>query len=148
MDTSETTVDVSGSVVDPSGTSMYTITPPKPDILSLDDLLNDQSVILQKEDQDKNAILAISNMTTSQVRPMLLQWATQGFPGLFEIYRLNVTPPSACSDGVIRNLPEYIEFCSGKQLHEHVNEFQKKLTNIQVGFANYGSYISIVVSKV
>ena len=151
VDPSETVVDVSGTVVDVSGTYIggptIPIQEPKPDILSLDDLLSDAAVIAAKEQQDKASVEGISTMTTSALRPMLLQWASQGFPGLYEVYRLSVTPPQVCSDGTVRNLADYIEFVSGKQLHEHVEELQKKFTNITCGFVNYGSHISIVVSK-
>lgn len=148
---SGTVVDPSESVVDVSGTYIggptIPIQEPKPDILSLDDLLSDAAVIAAKEQQDKVSVEGISTMTTSALRPMLLQWASQGFPGLYEVYRLSVTPPQVCSDGTVRNLADYIEFVSGKPLHEHVEELQKKFTNITCGFVNYGSHISIVVSK-
>lgn len=151
MDISGAVIDVSGTVVDASGIYIGGPTIPiqesKPDILSLDDLLSDVAVIAMKEQQDNTLIGSISTMTTSTLRPMLLQWASQGFPGLYEVYRLNVTPPQVCSDGTVRNLADYIQFVSGKQLHEHVEELQKKFTNITCGFVNYGTHISIVVSR-
>ena len=152
IDISGTVVDPSGSVVDPSGSIMYlnsglVLLPPKPDILSLEDLISDSEVLAQQEQQHKADVEGISSMTTTSLKPMLLQWAKQGFPGLFEIYRLTITPPTVCSDGIVRGLGDYIEFCSGKPLHEHVDELKKKLTGMDVGFVNYGTYISIVVSK-
>ena len=148
----EPVVDPSGTVIDPSG-SMYgpgwnlILAPPKPDILSLEDLLSDSEVLAQQEQKHKTDIEGISSMTTTSLKPVLLQWAKQGFPGLFEIYRLTITPPTVCSDGIVRSLGDYIEFCSGKPLHEHVDELKKKFTGMDIGFVNYGSYISIVVSK-
>lgn len=152
VDVSGTVIDPSGTVIDPSG-SMYgpgwnlILAPPKPDILSLEDLISDSEVLAQQEQKHKTDIEGISSMTTTSLKPVLLQWAKQGFPGLFEIYRLTITPPTVCSDGIVRTLGDYIEFCSGKPLHEHVDELKKKLTGMDVGFVNYGSYISIVVSK-
>jgi hypothetical protein len=60
---------------------------------------------------------------------------------------LAIQPPTLCSDGECRCLAEYIEFCSGKALFDHVQELQAKLVGISVGFVNMGTYLNIVVSK-
>ena len=126
---------------------MIAPTEPPPDILSLDDILNDTSVKQVKEEEDKQVLLSIGSQSTQALRPSLLQWAKQGFPAAFPIMTLAIQPPTLCSDGECRCLAEYIEFCSGKTLLDHVQELQAKLVGMSVGFVNMGSYLNIVVSK-
>jgi hypothetical protein len=72
-----------------------------------------------------------------------------GFPNAWTIMTLTVTPPTVCSDGTARSLEDYIAFCSGKTLTQHVAELQTKVvsTDIVFGFANLGGMIAIVVTK-
>ena len=123
-----------------------TVVPPPP--ITLDDLLNSVEVLSKKESEDRILLETIGNMSSLQLKEKLVLWAIAGFPNVYEIHRVAVVPPQTCSDGVSRDLSEYIQFCSGKTVHEHVAVLQEKVTNIVISFANMGSYISIVVSKV
>lgn len=120
---------------------------PPLDILSIDDLVNDNAMILVKEEQDKQSLLSIGVQSPQALRPTLLQWAKQGFPAAYPLLNISIHPPTLCSDGVARTLEEYIMFCSGKSLFEHVQTLQCKLTGMILGFTNMGSYLSVVVSK-
>jgi hypothetical protein len=128
-----------GSTVEP---------PPPPPPITIDELLNSTAVILQKEADDKLALEAIGNISHDELKTKLLSWATSGFPNVYEIHRVTIVPPVACSDGVSRELSEYIVFCSGKTISEHVALLQAKVQGMSISFANMGTYISIVVSKV
>lgn len=121
------------------------VLPPPP--LSLEDILSAVEVIQQKEAADKVLLEGIGNATTESLRPTLIRWAVQGFPNAFTLLEVVVVPPPQCSDGVSRSLTDYITFCSGKTIEEHVALLQTKLTGMTVSFANMGSHISIVVSK-
>lgn len=121
--------------------------PPPPPPISIDDLLNSTSIILKKEADDKASLEAIGNTSHESLKSKLLVWATAGFPNVYEIDRLSITPPALCSDGVSRDLASYIQFCSGKTINEHVAVLQEKVTGMSISFANMGNYISIVVSK-
>ena len=120
---------------------------PPPDILSLDDILNDTSVKQAKEEEDRQALLSIGAQSPQALRPALLQWARQGFPAGYPIMTISIQLPTLCSDGECRCLEEYIHFCSGKALFDHVQDLQAKLTGMTLGFVNMGSYLNIVVSK-
>ncbi len=119
--------------------------PPAP--ISLADILNDIQVIQQKEAADKAALDSIGNSTADSLRPKLIAWALANFPNAYTLLEVSVTPPAQCSDGVIRNLTDYITFCSGKTIQEHVALLQAKLADMTVSFANVGYAIAIVVSK-
>ena len=122
--------------------------PPPPQPITINDLLNSVQIIQQKELEDKLTLESIGNMSHDTLKSKLLSWATAGFPNVYEIYRVTIVPPTQCSDGVVRNLAEYIQFCSGKTMNEHVDVLSTKVTGMVISFANMGTYIAIVVSKV
>jgi hypothetical protein len=104
-------------------------------------------VVTQKEQQDKANLESISTISYETLKTKLLSWATSGFPNVYEIHKLTITPPTICSDGVTRNLSDYIEFCSGKPIQEHVAILQQRVQGMIISFCNMGTHISIVVSK-
>jgi hypothetical protein len=120
--------------------------PPLPTI-TIADILNEQQLVLQKEANDKSALEAIGTMTCDSLRSTLIHWASIGFPNAYTLMQVSITPPAVCSDGASRGLADYITFCSGKTINEHVNILQQKLPDMAVSFANMGSHIAIVVSR-
>lgn len=120
---------------------------PAPAPISIADILSAVEVLQQKEAADKAALDAIGNASFDSLRPKLVTWATLGFPNAYVLMEVTVNPPSQCSDGVVRNLTDYIVFCSGKTIQEHVALLQAKLVDMTVSFANLGYAIGIVVSR-
>lgn len=138
---------ISISEIETDYTGMNTVIPgPLPDFLSLDDLLNDHAIVLAKEETDKTLLAQIASQHVSALKPKLVEWIGLGKPNAFPILMLDIQPPSKCSDGISRNLPDYITFCSGKSIEEHVGALQAKLSGISVSFANIGGKVAIVVS--
>lgn len=119
-----------------------------PPIISLVDIMSALEVVVQKEKTDKSILNSISSLSYDDLKSKLVTWATLGFPNVYEIYRLVIVPPSTCSDGVSRSLTEYIEFCSGKTMQAHVESLQERVQDMVITFANMGTYIAVVVSKV
>ena len=136
-------VDAPISLMDLSGNAPI----PAPAPITMNDILSSVELIEQKETNDKATLESIGNITFDTLKAKLIQWAKQGFPSAYEIYQVSVTPPSVCSDGVTRDLADYITFCSGKSILEHVNVLQAKVTDMVISFANMGTYIAIVISK-
>jgi len=123
----------------------YVAPPPPPDVLTLSDLLNDQSVLVAKEQTDKALLDTIGAQMVSNLRPCLVEWVLKGRPSAFPLLSLDIQPPPCCSDGVSRSLDEYIQFCSGKSIAEHVALLQAKLPDITVSFANIQGKVTVVV---
>lgn len=121
------------------------IIPPPP--ISLNDILSSIEVITQKEKDDKALLEGLATMPYDTLKTKLVSWATIGFPNVYEIQRLVITPPPTCSDGASRSLADYIEFCSGKTMQEHVAGLQSRVQDMVITFANMGSYIAVVVSR-
>jgi hypothetical protein len=149
MSTEEQPVTTEPTPSEPIGMNdvMNLTPPPPPPPITINDLLSSVEVLTQKENQDKVALEGIGNMSHDTLKNKLLSWATAGFPNVYEITRVTITPPALCSDGVNRNLADYIVFCSGKTISEHVEVLAAKVTGMNITFANMGTYIAIVVSK-
>lgn len=144
MDVSENTFyDISANPL------MFDIsmTPPPPPVITLADILTATEVIQQKEAADKALLESIGSVTFDSLRSKLIQWAVLGFSNAYTLMDIQVTPPQTCSDGATRGLADYIVFCSGKTINEHVDVLQQKLPDMNVSFANMGGSIAIVVSR-
>lgn len=119
-----------------------------PDIIALDDLLNDVQVLIVKESEDKALLETIGNLTTFQVRPKLVEWALSGFKAGYEIHSVIVTPPQVCVDGVVRDIRQYIIYLIGKSLDDYIDTLNPKFISMNIDYAYFGNRIAIVVSKV
>lgn len=148
VDVSGVTVDISGVSVDMSGSQVFVPAPPAPSILRLDDILSHSTVLLQKEAADAATLAAIGNPDMSMLRDRLVAWAVTGFAGSVRIAEIAVVPPPQCSDGVTRDLGDYIQFVSGKNVYEHLALLGEKLPDFRVSFVYMGSTIHFTVSKV
>lgn len=121
--------------------------PSPPPTISLSDITNAVEVVTTKEAQDKATLESIGTLSFESLRASLIQWAVAGYPNAYTVHQISISPPGICSDGVTRSLADYITFCSGKTIHEHVAVLQARMTDITVSFAYTGSSILIVVSK-
>lgn len=141
--------DVSSSVVvDVSDTYVFVPPPPQPSVLRLDDIVSHADVVLQKEATDAAALAAIGNPDLNALRTRLVAWAVGGFAGSVPVYEISLTPPAVCSDGVSRDLADYITFVSGKTIYEHLGLMGEKLPDFRVAFVYMGQTIQFMVSKV
>lgn len=130
-----------GDFQDISGTPFF-------EVLTFAELLNEQTIVQTKEELDKGLLEGIGNQSIYSLKPKLVEWVMKGCPNAFPVLSIQVQAPSRCSDGEVRTLPEYIKFCSGKTINEHVSLLQAKLPDITVSYANISGNIVIVVSKV
>lgn len=122
--------------------------PPPPDVLTLSELLSDQTIVLTKEAEDKALLETIWSQHIQGLKPKLLEWVMKGQPDGFPLVTLSIVPPARCSDGEVRNLPDYVTFCSGKTMEEHVGLLQAKLPDIRLSFANVGGLVCVTALKV
>ncbi len=121
------------------------IPPPPP--ITINELLTLKEVI-QKKEEDDRVICGQINLPNDMLRQKLFDWAVAGFPSAFEISRVIIEPPNKCSDGVIRNIYEYIFFISGKQLDDHLQLIRNQVSGIQVSTTVQArNTIVILVSK-
>jgi hypothetical protein len=140
-------MDVSGMDIS-GGDYTFQIEPPAPTVLRLDDLLSHSTILLQKEAADAASLAAIGNPDMNAMRDRLVAWAVTGFAGSVRVAEVEVSPPPKCSDGVTRDLADYIQFVSGKNIYEHLSVLAQKLPDFRVAFVYMGSSIHFMVSKV
>ena len=143
-------MDASGTSVDASGNPIVAPEPaPAPAPLTLADILNAAEVVAQKELADKARLEAIGGITVETLRTALVHWGVLGFPNAWVLHSSTITPPQVCSDGVTRGLEDYIVFCSGKTIAEHVAVLQEKVASseITLGFANISGMIAVTVMR-
>lgn len=140
--------DVSENWMTPTAMDVSGTWIPPPDILTMADILGEQSVLVAKEQADGDAIRSIGTASVLGLKPVFVEWASKGFPDNYPLVKVDISPPSICSDGVVRSLPEYIEFCSGNSLSHHIGLLQAKLPDIRVAFANIGGSVAAILSRV
>jgi len=119
-----------------------------PDVVSMDSLMNDQTMLLQREASTKTFLMEqLINVPSSSLKPLLLHWASNGFPPAFILLQLQIDVPEICSDGVSRTPSQYIEFCMGTDAPQLYLALSSKLPGIMVSYAMIGSTLTAYVSK-
>ena len=119
-----------------------------PDVVSMDSLMNDQTMLLQREIDTKTFLMdRLINVPTSSLKPLLLQWASVGFPPAFVLLQLPLDVPQICSDGVSRTPSQYIDFCMGTDAPQLYLALSSKLPGIMVSYAMIGTTLTAYVSK-
>ena len=148
ISTEDSATGATGPISDEEyGASMFSLIPPVPDIIALDDILNDIQVLTTKESNDKGLLETIGSLTTFQVRPKLVEWALGGFKTGYEIHSVTITPPQVCVDGVVRDLREYITYLTGKTIDDYIETLNPKFIGIDLNYAYFGNRIGIIISK-
>jgi hypothetical protein len=140
--------DLSG-VLDLSGVSNYLFNPqpPKPYIVSLEELLASHSVVTQKESADRSTVQAFLIPHEDDIRPKLFEWAAAGFPTIYTIQSLFLTPPVTCGDGVSRNVIQYMEYLTSKTITQNISTLQGKMPGLEVTMSHSANRVSLHVSR-
>lgn len=121
---------------------------PVVDSISIDELMNDQSVLLQRESATRALLNAqLIDVSADSLKPTLLNWASLGFPSGFVLIQIRVDVPRVCSDGVTRTLSEYMEFCMGPTFSTISSSLSQKLVGIQVSFGSSDDTYIVYVTK-
>jgi hypothetical protein len=121
---------------------------PVPDVVSMDTLMNDHAMLVQRELATKTFLMdQLINVPASSLKPALLQWASSGFPPATILLQLPIDVPEVCSDGIRRNVTDYIEFCMGSDAPQIYVALSSKLSDIMVSYAIVGNTFTAYVSK-
>lgn len=139
------TVDATG----PTGPEETAIVPvaPAPVIATMDELMASHAVLVAKEAADRATLAPLVNPTRESYRPQLFAWASAGFPGIYVVQSFTFTPPSVCSDGVVRDVVGYTWYLLGVEIGGVLATIQSMLTGIVVSYSFQGNTLRIHVSK-
>jgi hypothetical protein len=113
----------------------------------MEELMASHSAIIAKEATDSHLLLLLVSPTRDAFRPQLFQWASAGFPDLYIVKSISVTPPAICADGVTREIGKYIEYRIGKDLGEVIDGLKTLMTGIQPSWSMDGNTLRIHVTK-
>lgn len=121
--------------------------PPKPYIVTLDELLASHTVVSQKEGTDRVSVSTFFLPSEDDLRPKLFQWANSGFPTIYPVKTMSLTPPVTCSDGQARNTLEYSEFLMSSTIAQCVSTLQGKMPGLEVTFSHSATTLTLHVSR-
>jgi hypothetical protein len=131
------------------GDTEYVPPPPEPSyIMTLEQLVASQEALVSKESADRALVANFVNPDSAAVRTRLLQWASAGFPNIFVLLSIDLTPPSVCLDGTARSGFQYIEYLTGTSLSDHVRALELKLPGMSLSYSTPRNTICIHVTKV
>jgi hypothetical protein len=140
------TVDATGPTGHEEPAPVVEPTPP-PVIATMDELMASHAVIVAKEAADRATLSPLLNPTRESYRPQLFAWASAGFPGIYVVQSFSFTPPSVCSDGVVRDAVGYTWYLLGVEIGDVLATIQSMLTGIVVSYSFQGNTLRVHVSK-
>jgi len=114
----------------------------------MDDIVNDHAVILQRE-SDTTTLLnnSLVNVDPLEMKPKLLEWATTRFTSPFPVLSLSIDVPNVCSDGVVRSMLAYVEFCMTRSISDILSDLSAKFPGMSFGYQIQDTTLIIVVMK-
>jgi hypothetical protein len=112
-------------------------------LITLDALKESVEARTAKEAADKAALLSMFNTAQNGLVDKLHVWAGLGFPEGYTVLSTPVTPPTACLDGVVRNLPEYIAYLMGAEIGQSVAALQAQVTGVTFGWSMPGGVVQV-----
>jgi hypothetical protein len=121
--------------------------PPPPVIATMDELMASHAVTVAKEAADRATLNPLLNPTREAYRPQLFAWAAAGFPGIYVVQSFTLTPPSICSDGVVRDVVGYTWYLLGVDIGDVLANIKSMLTGIIASYSFQGNTLRIHVSK-
>lgn len=109
-------------------------------IVSIGDLISSADVIRAKESLHRRVISTMSTIFHEDTtKENLVLWALSGFSPAFVVKELNFEPPIVCSDGVKREIAEYMNFVSTPYtVADHFTALEACLPGIQVTYSFSG----------
>jgi len=119
-----------------------------PNIATMEELMASHSAIISKETADTQALSSLVTPTRDGFRPQLFQWAAAGFPDLYIVQSISVTPPDICADGVTREIGKYVEYCIEKNLGEVIEGMKALMTGMQPSWSVSGNTLRIHVTRI
>ena len=109
-------------------------------IISISDLVSSAEVVVAKESLHRRVISTLSTVFHEDgTKENLVLWALGGFRPGFVVKALPFEPPIICSDGVKREIAEYMNYVSTPYtVAEHFAALESCLPGIQVTYSFSG----------
>ena len=111
---------------------------PAPTIISLNQLMNSVQTLKSVEMRNKQIL---ETLDSEKLIQNLHGWASSGYQDSQSVYEYTLALPAKvqnkyiCSDGLYREIWEYIPFCLEYSIGDLVAKIQLQLTDIKVSFS-------------
>jgi hypothetical protein len=106
-------------------------------ILTIDDLVANAEVVRSREALHRRVVSTLSSVFhEDSTKEQLVGWALGGFRPGYTVRELMFDPPLVCSDGIKRDIAEYLNFVSTPYtIAEHFSALESCLPGIQVTYS-------------
>jgi hypothetical protein len=116
--------------------------------VDIDELLASRGAVMTQEAADKLVLTPLLNETRETLRPQMFEWAAKGFPAIYVVQQFTVSPPTVCSDGVARNVYDYVVYLLGQEMGPTIAAIQALCVGVQISYSFAGNTLRIHVSRV
>lgn len=113
---------------------VVTTEPESPYITTLEELMSTQGAIVQKEADDKVALLRVFNPERSTLKLLLTNWASQGFPENWVVNTVQANPPLVCADSQTRRFYEYVLYLLGSPIQPFLDGLNSQVPGVKFDF--------------
>jgi hypothetical protein len=124
-----------------------TISVVNPVIISLNDLVNSHAATEYKESLDKQSLTSFINPVSESLMPKLFEWAKNGFPTTLLLQSITIELPQVCSDGIVRDMPQYFKYLIGMTLLELDDFFATKFEGFNVLHSYNSTSLTLYLQK-
>lgn len=106
-------------------------------ILTIDELSANADVVRAREALHRRVVSTLSSVFhEDHTKEQLIGWALGGFRPGYTVRELIFDPPLVCSDGIKRDIAEYLNFVSTPHtIAEHFSALESCLPGIQVTYS-------------
>lgn len=126
---------------------VFTEPGPPPMLIDIAELLSSHAGIKQQEITDRSTLSVLLNPSRDSIRTSMFQWAELGFPPIYILQQLTVTPPAVCSDGVSRSLYDYVTYLLGQDMGAINASIQALCVGVLISYSFQGNTVRIHVSR-
>lgn len=119
-----------------------------PYVMTMETLLASNAYIIQKENADKSLLSQLVTPDSKSLTPAFINWTSLGFPNIYILFKIELSPPNVCADGVIRTIYDYVSYLLGKDLGLQVQTFQANFLDMTMSYTIIGNTLNIHVSKI
>jgi hypothetical protein len=116
-------------------------------LIDISELLASHAGIKQKEAADRITLSVLLNPSRDSIRASMFRWAELGFPAIYIIQELTVTPPGVCSDGVSRSLYDYITYLLGQDMGAINASIQALCVGVHISYSFQDNTVRVHVSR-
>ena len=133
--------------VDENGNRILVYGAPSSQVITFEELVSSKEAILQKETNDRFNLINFLTPSQGNLRAALLRWAAVAFPDCYELFSMPIQPPDQCSDGVVRETFQYIEYLLGKPISDYISVLMTKVSGFQFSYSIPGQEFKLHVHK-